>query len=221
VTSLPVVGGVTSGLLGSTPTGSITSPVVGAVDQVVGGVTGIVTGGGGAGGGGSTPPTSPGGGSETPPADPGTGAGGGTGTAPDAGSGTTGDGGSTVVSAGTPAADQPQVAAPAAPLTESRERTSGDRTNASAAAGAAAGQPFVAPAHSAVPTPGAPGPDPAADTPASTGGALGSSGSSGPGPSGDVASTWTPPAAPTALRPSPPTVVPRSAPPGDHEVSPG
>lgn len=181
VTSLPVVGGVVDTLLGPTPTGS----VVGAVDGVLGGVTGT---------GGTTSPSAP-----PPPVEPGPPA---ATPAPAAGS------------AGSPAA------APAPPAATTP--TDSDAEPAAASALPAATPAPSSAAASTVATPGdAPVHGPAFGPAASSEGVLTSGGSGGPGSAAEPVDSWMPPPAVHDTSCAARSTRPSSAPPGDHDVSPG
>ncbi|SDH71282.1 hypothetical protein SAMN04515691_0223 [Leifsonia sp. 98AMF] len=199
VTSLPVVGGVVDTLLGPTPTGS----VVGIVDGVVNRVTGS--------GGGTTSPTPP-----PPPA--------GEPTPPPA---TTTPGGGTA-DPGTATGNADPAAAPApAPAVATAPAATGSDADSAADQAAPSPAPTATPAPSpvtasAVATP-ADGPihGPAFSPSSSAEGVLTSSGSGGSGSAAEPVDSWIPPFAPYDTSCAARTTEPSSAPPGDHDVSPG
>ena len=208
VSSVPVVGTTVDGILGPTPTGSITAPVVGTVDAVVGGVIGGVTGGsGGTGdsggsGGVATPPSQP-----TPPS-----------TSPGGVTGSTSPTGPITADApGAVVAGVPAVPAPAASAS----------TTASAKGGA--GVPAATPLPVLTVPPGTatahPGDLPAQphyfDGSATAGGTfLPSAGQAG-GAVSEVEAGWLPPLALSTATGSSSSSPPPTGPPGEHDVSPG
>ncbi|MGO4535766.1 hypothetical protein [Leifsonia sp. 2MCAF36] len=205
VSALP--GDTVGGILGTSPTGSITAPVLGTVDQIVGDVTGIVTGG-------STGTTSP-----SNPSTPATPPGSGTPAAPQ--SPATPPAGSdlpvpaiAVGATPVPAAD-PSVAAPAPLVTPSVSRAAW-----AVASAAASALPTPPSASIALPTVTAVLPA-GADGSAMHGDALAGSGASGASAVADVDGSWSTPPQPSSVTDSPPQNRPANAPPGEHDVSPG